>query len=247
MGCSCGWIDPKIRWTERNAINEGNRHIRATQGGVRHRKTASGLPPRAKSASSVEVAAVVSANASLAIWSLPRFASELATGMSVHEATYQLYVSGGSQPELPISDPKAHLNNQMDALVAGVKSLHARLSAAAAFLSTTPRLKQEDEPQVSLLAAAVVVGFATLIELGLRSRGASVPPKWQPVYAAFAETVRKPLADVREFAQLVAAKSDEAVAAIRSGKTAVDPIELTLSLGKDDAVWDRLMATMAST
>lgn len=27
--CSCGWLDPKVRWTENNAIREGNRHVRA--------------------------------------------------------------------------------------------------------------------------------------------------------------------------------------------------------------------------
>lgn len=26
--CSCGWIDPKVRWTESNAIRAGNRHVR---------------------------------------------------------------------------------------------------------------------------------------------------------------------------------------------------------------------------
>lgn len=29
--CSCGWIDPKVRWTERNAINAGNAHIRSVR------------------------------------------------------------------------------------------------------------------------------------------------------------------------------------------------------------------------
>jgi hypothetical protein len=26
MRCSCGWLDPKVRWTESGAIAEGNRH-----------------------------------------------------------------------------------------------------------------------------------------------------------------------------------------------------------------------------
>jgi hypothetical protein len=29
--CTCGWIDPKVRWTERNAINAGNGHIRSVR------------------------------------------------------------------------------------------------------------------------------------------------------------------------------------------------------------------------
>ena len=31
MKCTCGWIDSKVRWGERGAIEEGNRHIRASQ------------------------------------------------------------------------------------------------------------------------------------------------------------------------------------------------------------------------
>lgn len=29
--CTCGWIDPKVRWTERNAINVGNAHVRSAR------------------------------------------------------------------------------------------------------------------------------------------------------------------------------------------------------------------------
>lgn len=31
--CTCGWIDPKLRWTEKNAIFEGNRHVRGARSG----------------------------------------------------------------------------------------------------------------------------------------------------------------------------------------------------------------------
>ena len=33
MGCSCGWFDPLTRWTQDNAVNEGNRHVRLAQRG----------------------------------------------------------------------------------------------------------------------------------------------------------------------------------------------------------------------
>lgn len=33
MGCSCGWFDPSVRWTQNNAVLEGNRHVRAAQRG----------------------------------------------------------------------------------------------------------------------------------------------------------------------------------------------------------------------
>lgn len=33
--CSCGWIDPKMRLTERNAITAGNRHVIAARRGGR--------------------------------------------------------------------------------------------------------------------------------------------------------------------------------------------------------------------
>ena len=26
--CTCGWIDPSVRWTEKSALYEGNRHVR---------------------------------------------------------------------------------------------------------------------------------------------------------------------------------------------------------------------------
>ena len=29
--CTCGWIDPKVRWTEGNAINAGNAHVRSAR------------------------------------------------------------------------------------------------------------------------------------------------------------------------------------------------------------------------
>ena len=29
--CTCGWIDPKVRWAERNAINAGNAHVRSAR------------------------------------------------------------------------------------------------------------------------------------------------------------------------------------------------------------------------
>jgi hypothetical protein len=38
--CSCGWIDSNVRWTERSAIYEGNRHIRAAR-----RNTSAGPAP----------------------------------------------------------------------------------------------------------------------------------------------------------------------------------------------------------
>lgn len=33
MGCSCGWVDPSLRWTQNNAVLEGNRHVRSAQRG----------------------------------------------------------------------------------------------------------------------------------------------------------------------------------------------------------------------
>ena len=39
--CTCGWIDPNVRWTERNAIGAGNAHIRQAM-----RRPAPGLPAR---------------------------------------------------------------------------------------------------------------------------------------------------------------------------------------------------------
>ena len=27
--CTCGWIDPEMRWTESHALYEGNRHVRS--------------------------------------------------------------------------------------------------------------------------------------------------------------------------------------------------------------------------
>lgn len=29
--CSCGWVDPKLRWTENNAIQAGNSHVRSAR------------------------------------------------------------------------------------------------------------------------------------------------------------------------------------------------------------------------
>lgn len=34
MGCSCGWADAKVRWTQNSAVLEGNRHVRRAQRGV---------------------------------------------------------------------------------------------------------------------------------------------------------------------------------------------------------------------
>lgn len=31
LRCSCGWIDPKLRWTEGNALREGNGHALAAR------------------------------------------------------------------------------------------------------------------------------------------------------------------------------------------------------------------------
>jgi hypothetical protein len=31
LRCSCGWIDTKLRWTENNAVGEGNRHALAAR------------------------------------------------------------------------------------------------------------------------------------------------------------------------------------------------------------------------
>jgi hypothetical protein len=35
MKCSCGGIDPKLRWRERGAVEQGNRRVRAVQHGQR--------------------------------------------------------------------------------------------------------------------------------------------------------------------------------------------------------------------
>lgn len=45
LRCSCGWIDPKLRWTETNAVRQGNSHALA----ARHGKPAAKGKPESKS------------------------------------------------------------------------------------------------------------------------------------------------------------------------------------------------------
>ena len=34
LGCTCGWADEKVRWSERRAIEVGNAHIRTVRFGA---------------------------------------------------------------------------------------------------------------------------------------------------------------------------------------------------------------------
>jgi Domain of unknown function (DUF5679) len=45
MRCSCGWLDPKLRWTENNAVWEGNRHALAARRPPKPRSLRREIPP----------------------------------------------------------------------------------------------------------------------------------------------------------------------------------------------------------
>jgi hypothetical protein len=264
MRCTCGWIDPKLRWTQRKAIVVGNQHALAAR---RAPGLASSLPsPRRSNIDALSKRKPVRSNIDSAslrtssevqasrgpldkepCWGLVFFASELANQIALQEPKFSAYIAGGSEPSHEeINNPRDYLVTSLDRFTSIVESATEDLFSKSNLESCFGKdMTGGDTQTIRGLANGVGQMYADILTWGLAIRGAAVPSSWAGVFATVGEMPRKPTLTIRQFSLDASRDIGELSSRIRAGQSVSNPISLMLRLDMDDKVMAEYRAALA--
>lgn len=87
-----------------------------------------------------------------------------------------------------------------------------------------------DETTIHQFASGFVAGFGQLLQWGRDTRAVIAPQGWQPVYAAIANYVLEPLAEIHRFADDFEHRAKTIVTDIEAGRPPSTDMQLTLKI-----------------